>query len=396
MDLKLVLSLCVCLVFLLCTREVHGLGTIFKVTNFGAIPDGKTDNSKAFVGAWAKACSTRGGVVEVPLGTYKLSSATFQGPCNGETLFRIKGTIKASNGPSLDQEYWIEFRDIDGFTILGNGTFDGKGKSAWSYNNCHKSSNCDHPPVSIRIISVKNSVIRGINSKNSKWFHFHIALCDNVLVNNIDIIAPANSPNTDGIHISNSNNIRIRNTRISTGDDCISIGDGNTNINITRVLCGPGHGISIGSLGKYKNEEDVRGITVTNCSFTNTDNGLRIKTWAPSTVSTTVSDVTFANINMNNVKNPVIIDQYYCPHSSCSHQGESDITIKGVKFINVKGNSASKVGVDIQCSKSKPCKDILLSGMNLKYKGTGQPTTASCSNAGLIFVGPNQTPSRCF
>lgn len=28
-----------------------------------------------------------------------------------------------------------------------------------------------------------------------------------------------------------------------TGDDCVSIGDQTTNINISHVKCGPGHGI---------------------------------------------------------------------------------------------------------------------------------------------------------
>lgn len=31
-----------------------------------------------------------------------------------------------------------------------------------------------------------------------------------------------------------------------TGDDCVSIGDHTTNIDISRVKCGPGHGIRLG------------------------------------------------------------------------------------------------------------------------------------------------------
>ncbi|KAK2662999.1 hypothetical protein Ddye_001573 [Dipteronia dyeriana] len=40
------------------------------------------------------------------------------------------------------------------------------------------------------------------------------------------------------------------------------IGDGSKKISITKVTCGPGHGISVGSLGKYNNEEPVVGVTV--------------------------------------------------------------------------------------------------------------------------------------
>ncbi|KAL0295365.1 UNVERIFIED_CONTAM: Exopolygalacturonase [Sesamum angustifolium] len=165
------------------------------------------------------------------------------------------------------------------------------------------------------------------------------------------------------------------------------------NVNISGVWCGPGHSISIGSLGKYEGEEDVSGITVRNCTLTNTDNGLRIKTWAPSLSSTVVSDVTYSDINVNNVKNPIIIDQYYCPGGSCSHEGESSVAIKGVKFINIRGSSATETSVNIQCSKSYPCQDIEMRGLELTFDG--QPTTALCSSADGIFQGTDQVPSQC-
>ncbi|KAL0283650.1 UNVERIFIED_CONTAM: Exopolygalacturonase [Sesamum radiatum] len=96
-------------------------------------------------------------------------------------------------------------------------------------------------PTSLKFHKVRDSVVRGINSVNSKMFHLNLHKCENVLLKNVDIIAPVDSPNTDGIHIGKSNGIAITASRISTGDDCISMGDGSTNISITSVWCGPGH-----------------------------------------------------------------------------------------------------------------------------------------------------------
>jgi len=142
--------------------------------------------------------------------------------------------------------------------------------------------------------------------------------CKNLTFDGFKVTAPHNSANTDGIHIGRSNGVNVLNTNIATGDDCVSLGDGSRNVLVQNVKCGPGHGIAIGSLGKYKEEEPVDGITIKGCTLKGTDNGVRIKTW-PSTPGTiTVTNMRFEDITMDNVKNPIIIDQEYCPWNQCT------------------------------------------------------------------------------
>lgn len=66
---------------------------------------------------------------------------------------------------------------------------------------------------------------------------------EKVKVHNLRISAPSDSPNTDGIHIGDSTRISISRSEIGTGDDCISIGPGSKLVTISKVVCGPGHGI---------------------------------------------------------------------------------------------------------------------------------------------------------
>jgi polygalacturonase len=95
---------------------------------------------------------------------------------------------------------------------------------------------------SISFSRVKNAQILGITSLNSKSFHTHVSSCENIKVRNLTVIAPGNSPNTDGMHVSRSNLVNISSSTIGTGDDCISIGQGTTQLSVTDVHCGPGHG----------------------------------------------------------------------------------------------------------------------------------------------------------
>jgi galacturan 1,4-alpha-galacturonidase len=111
----------------------------------------------------------------------------------------------------------------------------------------------------------------------------------------------------------------VINSKISTGDDCVSLGDGSQDILIQGVNCGPGHGISIGSLGKYQNEQPVSGVKVIGCTLTNTETGVRIKTW-PDSYPGSASDIHFENIIMENVDTPILIDQEYCPWNQCKSQ----------------------------------------------------------------------------
>lgn len=89
----------------------------------------------------------------------------------------------------------------------------------------------------------KNVLISGLTSINSELYHIVIDGCQAVTVQGVRITAPGNSPNTDGIHVQSSADVTITGTGIKTGDDCISIGPGTTNLWIEKVTCGPGHGI---------------------------------------------------------------------------------------------------------------------------------------------------------
>ncbi|KAL9677955.1 hypothetical protein QQ045_015793 [Rhodiola kirilowii] len=158
------------------------------------------------------------------------------------------------------------------------------------------------------------------------------------------------------------------------------------NVYIEKVTCGPGHGISVGSLGKYKNEEDVIGITVKNCTLSNTQNGMRIKTW-PASEPGTASDMHFEDIILNNVSNPVLIDQEFCPWNQCTLGVPSKVRISKVSFKNIRGTTATREAVKLICSKGIPCQNVEVGDIDLKYSGLEGPAIAVCKNLKPTILG---------
>lgn len=368
---------------------------VFNVLQFGAKPDGRKDCSLEFIRAWNAACHWNGKArLLIPKGNFLIGPVRFQGPCNGPgpIIVQVSGTLQAQTDVSLyDSPEWVVFESINGLVVTGGGTFDGQGSSVYKYS-CGGDSGCVRLPESIKLDKVTHGVLRGINSVNSQGFHMFITNSENIRVYNLHIIAPKDSPNTDGIHISKSNLVKIGRTVIATGDDCVSIGQGTTNISVKKVTCGPGHGLSVGSLGKYDNEDDVRGVVITNCTLLNTDNGIRIKTWAGSPPSQ-ASGLIFQNIIMDDVRNPIIIDQQY----QSQHKPPSRVKISDVHYINIKGTTTSKVAVNLACSKTVPCTNLQLNNINLKYTGNQQvnlPFSSTCLNAKVGYSGI-QSPAPC-
>ncbi|XP_061356018.1 polygalacturonase-like [Gastrolobium bilobum] len=366
---------------------------MYNVVNFGAKPDGKTDSTTAFLNAWGKACaSSNPASIHVPQGRFLLGSATFTGKCSNNAIsIVIEGTLVAPSDYRVISKAgnWLVFENVDGVSIRG-GVLDAQGNALWECKNSGQ-SNCPSGATTLEFTNSNNIGIRGLTSINSQMFHIVINECHNVKVQSVKVMAAGNSPNTDGIHVQMSSDVTILNSKIRTGDDCVSIGPGSSNLWIENVACGPGHGISIGSLGKDLNEPGVQNVTVKTVTFTGTQNGVRIKTWAKPS-NGFVRNVLFQNAIMVNVQNPIVIDQKYCPgNKGCSGQA-SGVKISDVTYQNIHGTSDTQVAVKFDCSSEYPCSGIRMEDVKLTYNN--QVAQASCNNAGGAALGSVQ-PQSC-
>ncbi|KAJ6688280.1 PECTIN LYASE-LIKE SUPERFAMILY PROTEIN [Salix koriyanagi] len=306
----------------------------YSVIDYGAVGDGDTDDTQAFKDAWKDVCrsSSCSPIIQVPGGkTFLLQPLTFNGECKpDQIIFQLDGTIKAPSDPNdwncHGNKYckqWITFDEVANLVIRGSGTVDGRGSTWWErHSSCkahkHKDKRvCGKKPTPLEIAPTPMEFISSMPK-----------------------------------------HIFIDHSRIMTGDDCISIGDGSSQINISRIACGPGHGISIGSLGIDGENETVEDVHVSFVVFTETTNGARIKTWQSSAVK-----------------------------------------ISNIRYENIYGTSRRKPAVHIACSKAVPCTDILLNNIHLEAvdddDDDGDEPSAFCSNVQGHAMGHVFPPLPC-
>jgi polygalacturonase len=299
------------------------------VRNFGAVADGKTDCTAAIQKALDAANGT-GDTVDMPPGTYLSKPLTIY----SETTLRLEknATLLASPVPADYLKHggnWLEARssgeftpfiggsDLTNVTITGNGIIDGNGAVWWpeAEKARRRVSGYTLPrPNLIGINRAKNLRLDGIRLINSPKFHFVPADCENVVVEHVTIVSPAGAANTDGIDPSNCRNVTVSHCTIDTGDDDIAIKSGRKvqdrefgceNITVTDCTFLHGHGLSIGS----ETTGGVRGVTVKNCTFSGTENGIRIKSRRGK--GGLVQDLSYSDITMTNVYPAISIACYY-------------------------------------------------------------------------------------
>lgn len=299
----------------------------FNVTSYGAVGNDSTNDTTAIQDAINAASSAGGGTVIIPAssgGSYLCDPITLASDINlqvnGELQMQPYGTYPDS-GSTTASENFISGSNLSNVEISGSGVIDGQGSAWWTAFN---SNNNLARPQMIAISASNKVEITGITLQNAPNTHIQIQnSCGNVTIGGITINSPANSPNTDGIDIS-ANNALITNCSIADGDDNIAIGGTSSmsNITVSNDTFGVGHGMSIGSI----TQGGLNGLTVINCTFTGTTSGIRMK--SAEGRGGLVENLTYSNITMTNVQNPIYIASYYpsLPNQPPDASGTPDST----------------------------------------------------------------------
>ncbi len=281
---------------------VIGAGT-FDVLTYGAIGDGKTDDTTAIQAALTAAGTAGGGIVSVPAGTF-LSGPIVVG--NATELNLASGAIlemlPMASWPAATP--FITANDAHDIAITGSGTIEGQGQAWW---NALTATPTLTRPQEVDFTNSTRVQISGIRLQNPPEEHIWVKGDTDVTITGITIqtlaVAGQHVPsNTDGVDIG-ANGVFFCGNAIACGDDNVVM-EG-SNIYVAYSNFGVGHGCSIGSI----TESGVSAVTVDHLTMNGTTSGIRMKSARGR--GGIVQGLTYSNVTMTNVENPVFITSYY-------------------------------------------------------------------------------------
>jgi hypothetical protein len=374
----------------------------------GAYADGNHKDTKAIQAALDSIANLGGGTVHFTKGVYLTGPFVLKG---NNLIVQIDSgaTILASSNmkdyypdgadttlPLTNTKNFISASGFRNMTIQGKGTIDGQGSYWWP--------TLDTPPRP-RLLELDKGVhleVKEVTLTNSPKFHLCPSHCYDVYIHDIRIIAPSNSPNTDGIDPGISHKVLITNCYIDNGDDNIAFSpsssdpgwtSASTNIIIKNNTFMHGHGVSIGSY----TQGGVDSMLVDSCTFTNTDNGIRIKSQRDR--GGNVHGITYSNLTMTNVRYPIYFTAFYSgipaqsadtlfPITSTTPYFH-DIKIINLTSTNTASNSVAGIIVGVP---EEPFNNISLQNVKLTaYKGI-QLRNASISVSDTMLINVTSGP----
>lgn len=263
-------------------RETYDM-TCF-VKNFGAMADGISDDTTAIQAAIDACAAAGGGTVHAEAGVYLIRSVYMK----DNVTFVLENGAKCAALPSTEQGIFdfafFIFRNCRSAALIGEGTLDGNDLIFWDKKkpeeiNAHPFRYKAKPGVARpRILAIVDSEeirISGITLAHAPGYAMHVIRSHGVRIDGISIRNNLTGPNTDGIHVSSCEDVRISDCSLTCGDDAIAIDSCwdaickhvtvancvmNTKINAIRLYTN----IDVRSRENYR--MDVSDVVITGCT----------------------------------------------------------------------------------------------------------------------------------
>ena len=355
---------------------------------YGAKGDGVAKDTAAIQSAIDDCEKRGGGTVRLTAGTYLSAPIVLK---SNITLQLDKGATLLGSLDSNDYPAKTEFREpglqslvsatnASNVSITGEGVIDGAGEPWWEMARKIKNAGVmgsDHPrPRLVVFDHCKHVLVEGVTIQNSPMWQLVPYYSDDVTIRNIKVLAPVHSPNTDAIDPFSSSNVKIEHVIADVGDDDIAIKSGaigspgpddpSRDITITDCTFLHGHGLSIGS----EIAGGAMNIRAERIHFEGTDNGIRVK--ANRDRGNDVGKFVFRDIDMKDVKNALVISEYYpkmLPPEAEAPQPVTRLTphFHDITIENLNATGSASAGVIVGLPEA-PVRGVTLHNVKIEAK----------------------------
>ena len=344
----------------------------YKITDFGAVGDGKTDCTDAIQSAVSACSDAGGGRVVIPAGIYMTGAVRLK----SNVCLHIEKNATLRFSQDLKKYLPVVFTRFEGMELMnyspfiyafeqenlaitGEGTLDGQADPShwWNWtgsfmhgwksgmpNQCQDRDSLlqmveDGIPPEKRVFGeghflrvnfiqfyhCKNILMEGVTILRSPMWEIHPVLSENITVRNVHI--DSHGPNNDGCNPESSKNVLIESCYFDTGDDCIAIKSGRNadgrrinvaseNIIVRKCRMKDGHGgVVIGS----EISGNCRYVYTEDCVMDspNLDNALRIKT--NSSRGGVVENIFMRNVEIGEVKYAIVRVNFHYEKGDIGH-----------------------------------------------------------------------------
>jgi len=316
------------------------------VADFGGVGDGTSLNTGAFAKAMDHLSSRGGGRLIVPAGVWFTGPIVLQSNINlhledrSIILFSpdkdlyplVETSFEGLDTRRCQSPIWG--KDLHNIAITGSGAIDGNGhywrplkkdkvtEREWeratsqggvfkrddywmpsaAYLHGDTTSDMNVPrnlkseeewlalrdflrPVMVSLQNCKDVFLQGVIFQNSPAWNIHPLMCENVIIDGIQVRNPSFAQNGDGIDLESCRNSLIVNSTFDVGDDAICVKSGKDedgrrrnmpteNLIVDNCTVFKGHG---GFVVGSEMSGGVKNVSVSNCQFMGTDVGLRFK-----------------------------------------------------------------------------------------------------------------------
>jgi polygalacturonase len=371
----------------LATQNAFAAGRICDPAKYGAKADGTTKDTAAIQKAIDVCTAKGGGTVTLNKGTYVSAPIVLKDNitldiATGSTLLGSPDhedypTITVFKNPGAQS--LLSATNATNLTITGGGVIDGNGASWWKIARSQRDSGVMGPdrvfrPRLVVFDHSHNIRIENVTVQNSPSWQIVPYYSDHIVIRNIKVLADPKSPNTDAIDPFASTDIVIDHVYADVGDDDIAIKSGainspgpdspSKNITITDCTFDHGHGLSIGS----ELAGGAQNIHAERIHFKGTDQGIRVK--ANRDRGADVSNLSFKDIDMVDVKTAILISEYYprmLPPDPDPAQPITRLTpfFHDIDIENVTATGSQTAGVIIGLPES-PVKGVVLKNVHIQ------------------------------